>query len=60
MSTASASGPVARPTSRSSTQSHLEDKGVDLSLATVAGSLLDISLAFPPSPSMEEALWHYV
>ena len=51
---------VARPASLSSTQCHLEDRGIDLSLATVRGSLPDISLACPPSPSMEEASWRYV
>jgi hypothetical protein len=51
---------VARPASLSSTQSHLEDRGIDLSLATVRGSLPDISLACPPSPSMEEASWRYI
>ena len=52
---------MARPVSLSSTQSHLEDRGIDLSLATVRGSLPDISLACPPSPmAMEEASWRYV
>ena len=50
---------VPRPASVSASQSQLEDRGIDLSLATVRGSLPDISLACPPLP-MEEASWRYV